>query len=65
MCRALGFYSVRIGTRDKGETLIRKNDPFSELSAGRAFRSKTGLLAVRITRFEKQSSIIRGFEADE
>jgi hypothetical protein len=37
--------------------LVQQNDPFSELLAGRAFRSETGLLAVRNTRFEKQSSI--------
>jgi hypothetical protein len=48
---------LRRGPRNRGNRIVRKNDPFSELSAGRAFRSETGPLAVRNTRFEKQSSI--------
>jgi hypothetical protein len=37
--------------------MVQKNDRFSELSADRVFSLQNRLLAVRNTRFEKQSSI--------
>src|SRR5271166_5260402 len=43
--------------KDRGRTLVRQNDRFSELSADRVFSLQNRLLAVRNTRLEKQSSI--------
>jgi hypothetical protein len=42
---------------DRGSTSVRQNDRFSELSTDHNFPLENRLLAVRNTRFEKQSSI--------